>query len=178
MALRLPGSISPNQHLCNQYQSFKQPFISPMSYFENIRKLVGNEPILLVRPSLLLFNEDQELLMVKHQEGIWGVPGGMMDLGESPQECLNREVFEELSIYLGPLQLIEVYAGKGLYNELPNGDKFHTLAIVYVARSYTGQIKPDPAEIHDIGFFDPLALPDNTSHFIQAKLPELLPLLK
>lgn len=34
------------------------------------------------------------------QFGMWGIPGGKMDEGESPREALSREIFEETGIII------------------------------------------------------------------------------
>jgi len=36
-------------------------------------------------------------------EGYWGTPGGRMESGETPEQAMRREIFEETGIEVGPL---------------------------------------------------------------------------
>jgi mutator protein MutT len=43
-------------------------------------------------------NEDGEVFVVKESPGFWGLPGGGLEHGETPEVCLRREFKEELGI--------------------------------------------------------------------------------
>ena len=58
-----------------------------MSYIKDLRKYVGHEPILTAGVGLLVFNNENEILMqLRTDYNQWGFPGGSMELGESFEE--------------------------------------------------------------------------------------------
>jgi 8-oxo-dGTP pyrophosphatase MutT (NUDIX family) len=46
----------------------------------------------------LLIRSDMKLLVVQESQGWWGLPGGGIDYGESPLDCIVRELHEELAL--------------------------------------------------------------------------------
>ncbi|MDO8594392.1 MAG: NUDIX hydrolase [bacterium] len=47
---------------------------------------------------LLLDETRTKFLVVREDNGRWELPGGGIDHGESPQECLRREIKEEMGL--------------------------------------------------------------------------------
>ena len=143
-----------------------------MGYIESIREMIGNSPIILVRPSILIINPQGEILLVKHQDDTWGVPGGLMELGETVEECAIREVEEEIGIRIRKLHLYGVFSGKELHAKLRNGHEYYNVVIGYFCTEYEGELAPDGVEVLDARFFQLNELPDKTNPFIQKKLRE------
>lgn len=149
-----------------------------MGYIEELRELVGNKPLILVRPSVAVINTYGQILLVKYQDHSWGIPGGLMDLGESVEECLRREAKEELNIDLGPLHLFGVFSGNELYTKLRNGHEYYNVIVGYICTEYSGDIKPDGEEVVEAKFYNLNEVPESTQPFIKEKLKELGPKLE
>jgi len=144
-----------------------------VGYIENLRKLIGHEPVILVRPSVVVINEFQEILLVQYRDKTWGIPGGMMELGESVEECAQRELKEEIGIEVKNLKLIEVLSGKQLYTKLNNGDVYYNVIIGYICTEFEGELKPDGIEVIEARFFNITELPKETDPLIKNRVHEI-----
>jgi mutator protein MutT len=60
----------------------------------------GKYPDAFYRVSVkaIIKNDVSEVLAVKEHTDAWELPGGGLNHGETPHECLKRELFEELTI--------------------------------------------------------------------------------
>lgn len=133
-----------------------------MGYVEKLRKEVGHRPLILVGSVVLVLNEDGEVLLQQRQEpyGKWGLLGGLMELGESPEETARREVFEEAGIKVNQLQLIDVFSGASYFIKLANGDEFQSVTVAYYTNSYEGTIAVNQEEAIELKFFPVTELPE------------------
>lgn len=139
-----------------------------MGYIEDIRRVVGNQPLILVGVAVAVINERGELLLQKRSDGIWGVPGGFMELGESTEEAGRREVLEETGIEVGKLELVGVFSGKQHFVKLPNGDEFYPVTIAYVTKEITqGILKADGKETIEAKFYKLNELPEGLNPLIK-----------
>lgn len=46
----------------------------------------------------LIFDKDKRFLLCKEESGLWEFPGGGLDFSESPQDCIKRELWEEMGL--------------------------------------------------------------------------------
>ncbi len=146
-----------------------------MGYIEELRKIVGSRPLNLAGVAVAVFNEQGQILLQQRQNGIWGVPGGFVELGESTEEAGRREVFEETGIEIGTLQLISVFSGKEFFVKLSNGDEFYPITIAYLCKDIKGGLlKADGIESLSVQFFDFDKLPENISPFIKKLIEQNL----
>ncbi|MGM2820122.1 NUDIX hydrolase [Bacillus cereus group sp. Bce001] len=148
-----------------------------MGYIEEIRKVVGSRLLNLAGVAVAVFNErgQIQILLQQRQNGIWGVPGGFVELGESTEEAGRREVLEETGVEIGTLQLISVFSGKEFFVKLPNGDEFYPITIAYLCKDIKGGLlKADGIESLSVQFFDFDKLPENISPFIKKLIEQNL----
>jgi ADP-ribose pyrophosphatase YjhB (NUDIX family) len=118
----------------------------------------------------VVLNDKNQVLLVKHKKlGKWIYPGGHLELDETPDECVVREIFEETTLKteiidtrnqslgdddIGVTVLHNPYAI--LCERIDKGDKdihFH-IDLIYICKIIGGQdICHDEKESDDIGFF-------------------------
>lgn len=101
-----------------------------MGYVEDLRKIVGTIPLILVDAVVIITDEENKILLQKqmhHPVGRYGLPDGLMELGESTIETAQREVYEETGLKVKNLNLIDVFSGKDNFIKAPNGINFMLL---------------------------------------------------
>ncbi|MBN2330124.1 MAG: NUDIX hydrolase [Candidatus Omnitrophica bacterium] len=57
----------------------------------------------------VVFSHDKILLVKERIDDAWTLPGGWADIGQSPKECVVREVMEESGYVVRALKLLAVY---------------------------------------------------------------------
>src|SRR5512142_640538 len=106
-----------------------------MDYVRELRQMIGHFPIILTGAAVLILNEREELLMLlRTDNGCWGVPGGIMELGEHLEETAARETLEEAGLRVHDLALFGVFSGPELTYQYPNGDMTYNVIVVYFTR--------------------------------------------
>jgi ADP-ribose pyrophosphatase YjhB (NUDIX family) len=56
-----------------------------------------------------VFRDEAILLVKERQDGLWTLPGGWADVGESPSEAVVREVYEESGYHTRAVKLLALY---------------------------------------------------------------------
>lgn len=108
------------------------------SYVEYIRKFVGSCPIILTGASVIVRNSQRHVLFQQRSDnGLWSLPGGMLEMGESLEEAAKREVMEEVGIVVTQLSLIGIVSGKGCQYVYPNGDEVWNVTTVFESEPTT-----------------------------------------
>ena len=65
----------------------------------------------------VIVNEDKILIAQRAKDGFWEFPGGKIDEGESPMECVVREMKEELNIDIEVKKFLGII--EGVYRGIP-----------------------------------------------------------
>ena len=113
-----------------------------MNYVKELRELVGQRPLILVGGVALILNDKDEVLLQQRNERRkrWGLPGGLMEPGESTEETAIRESFEETGLTIRNLALFKLYSGKEFFTKADNGDEFYSVTTAYVTKEYEGEL--------------------------------------
>ncbi len=108
-----------------------------------------------------MLNEQDEVLLQKRHDGGWGLPGGLMDLGESFEQVAKREVFEETGLVVKDLKLLNVFSGSEHYLKVSNGDELYSVTAVYYTKNVMGEMKIDYSESEKMQYFPTSDLPND-----------------
>lgn len=110
------------------------------------------KPQLSIGAFATIFNANGEILCIKQNYGPrnWTTPGGKSDANESPDATVLREVQEEVGLRVKVLALSSVY-----WKQYANDVVFSFVCDAMPQ----GQIKHDPAEVSEYGYFPADALP-------------------
>lgn len=147
-----------------------------LSYIEWVRSRVGKRKIILCFASVVLFDE-QGAVLLQHRTDfdVWGLPGGIQELGESIVECAHRELAEETGLTAGTLRLVGIYSEPRYDTVYPNGDQVQQYTLCFTGRCQGGEMRPDGLETSEQRFFAPDEIPyDDLSSFYRAMIGDPL----
>lgn len=100
----------------------------------------------------VLFDPSGAVVLALNDRGEWELPGGRLEVGETPELCVAREFEEELGVKVEAISLIDTY----LFEVIPGKHVF----IVTYACKLMGSYRPVVSHEHDrIESFRPDALP-------------------
>ena len=103
------------------------------------------------------------------EAGCWGLPGGKIDLFETAEDAMRREVAEELGIVVGAADLL------CFVDQIDRAAGTHWVAPVYRVRRFTGTpSNREPAKHDGPAWFALDALPDALTTPTRAAIKVLL----
>lgn len=111
--------------------------------------------------------DDQNRILLVHQtykDKHWSLPGGKVEDDESCWDAARRELYEEINLEAGEIELSGIY-----YMSHRNGYIY-----VFRTREYTGEIKVDGVEIDEYGFFDIDNLPRPITNFTVERIRDVI----
>jgi len=142
--------------------SSPSPGSSESSTWSAIRARVGSAPLILPGATALIREPRGRILLVRRKDsGLWSLPGGLLELGESLAATVMRETEEETGLRVEPARIRGVFGGHRVV--FPNGDILYPIATWFECDPRPGSPRPDGREISQVDFFDPSDLPDMVS---------------
>ena len=84
--------------------------------------------------------QNKILLTCRADNGLWCLPGGAIDPGESVVEACAREVWEETGLRVRIGKLIGVYSNPHPLVEYVDGNRFQLVALIFEAQPISGEL--------------------------------------
>jgi len=127
----------------------------PMSeYIRDLRSKIGTTVLEIPTVSVLTFDEQRRVLLVRHAEGNdWTTPGGMIEPYETPSDAAVREMWEETGLHVALTRIIGVFGGPVCTSTYANGDRLAWVSTVFGANPIGGTLKPDGQETLEVRYF-------------------------
>jgi len=119
-----------------------------------IGERIGKNGHLGVGCSASIFDLKREKVLLIHRadNGMWAVPGGYMEAGESFSEACKREVNEETGLSVRVKRLVGVYTSPNLLLEYPDGNKWQLVILHFEAEIVDGELQASD-EATEFGYF-------------------------
>jgi ADP-ribose pyrophosphatase YjhB (NUDIX family) len=144
------------------------------SYLGQLRALVGDRTLLFVGARAVVRDDEGRLLLIRRSDnGMWALPAGAMELGESIVDCAVREVREETGLVALKTTPFAVYSGPAYTFTNMYGDTYQLFMTAFRVDNWDGELLKETDETIDAGFFAPDELPMLPSHVLAETLDDL-----
>lgn len=123
-------------------------------YMRNLRAKLGSQLLEIPSVSILVFDDRDRVLLVKHGDvNAWTTPGGAVDPEERLADAAVREMWEETGLHVELVGVLGVYGGPEFTTTYSNGDVVSFVMIVFEGRTLGGTLRPDGQETLDLAWF-------------------------
>ncbi len=107
----------------------------------------------------VVFNDQRRVLLAQRTDnGLWCLPGGHVDLGETLEKACLRELFEETGLRGEVIRLIGIYSDPENSLHIAQGPEWHTIRVSFLCQVVGGTITSS-SETSEIRYFDLDQLP-------------------
>ena len=142
------------------------------AHLEPLRAPVFSRPTpLAVGDGAVIDDAGRILLIQRADNHKWAMPGGALEVGETPAQGVQREVLEETGISCQAVALIGAHDSR-LWGTVSRHHLYH---FTFLCRPDPGEAIPDPShamEILDLGWFEADELPQDIDPGHISRLPQ------
>ena len=131
--------------------------LAEADYIKSLRRAIGSRKIILNCAGALVAKDGKLLFQKRSDNGLWGLPGGLLELNETFAEAAVREVREETGLEIRLVSFLGIFHNHDMM--WPNGDRAHTVGAYFTAEIVGGELRVD-AESLELRFFAADEIPD------------------
>jgi ADP-ribose pyrophosphatase YjhB (NUDIX family) len=73
-------------------------------------------------------------------KGYWSLPGGVLEVGETLQDGIRREVLEETGLEVAPVEIAEVF--ERIMRDEAGRAEYHYVLVDFICRPKRGSLRP------------------------------------
>jgi ADP-ribose pyrophosphatase YjhB (NUDIX family) len=144
--------------------------------FEEVKREFVEDNWLHMSPAAgaeALIVRDEKIMLIKRTDnGLWAVPGGLVEVGETLAEAAERELSEETGVHGQVTKLLGIFDSR-LWHSKTKAHLYHAVFLVEAV-----DLMPKPSiEATEIGFFGEKELPD-LSYGHEHRVPLLFKILR
>ncbi|WP_026269744.1 NUDIX domain-containing protein [Salinispora arenicola] len=119
---------------------------------------------LVVAVTVFVQDDQGRVLLIRRSDnGLWALPGGAQDVGESTAQAATREVQEETGLNVEPIKISGIYSDPAHVIAYDNGEVRQEFSICLRARTISGKIRTSN-ESTEVRWVEPAAIDDLPIH--------------
>ncbi|MFE0426871.1 NUDIX domain-containing protein [Streptomyces sp. NPDC058953] len=134
------------------------------SYVWQLRQSVGSRLLLVPGAQVLLTDPDGRVLFQQRADnGLWEIPAGACEEGGDFTDTAVRELKEETGLLVRREDLVPFgsLSDPALHTlTYPNGDVMHSFALLFTARTWSGELNPGRDEVVRTAWHHPDEAPE------------------
>jgi ADP-ribose pyrophosphatase YjhB (NUDIX family) len=143
----------------------------PPEEIEPLRATIFARPTPLAVGDAAVIDDAGHILLVRRADnGCWAMPGGALEVGETPAEGVLREALEETGVHCRVVALVGVFDSRFCGTVSPH----HMYQFTFLCRPLDGQRSEPPShaqEVLETGWFTEGALPENLDPGHRSRIP-------
>ncbi len=122
-------------------------------FVQTVMGIIFRHP--LTGTSIIPILPDGQIVLIRRRDnGLWGLPGGMVEWGEDVTTSVQRELTEETG-----LELVKIRRLVGVYSAPDRDPRIHSICIVVEVEAQGEMQVQDTLEIMEVQAFPPHLLP-------------------
>ncbi|HSM56218.1 MAG TPA: NUDIX hydrolase N-terminal domain-containing protein [Candidatus Sulfomarinibacteraceae bacterium] len=144
----------------------------PLESMEALRAPIFSRPTPFVAGDGAVIDETGRILLVRRADnGRWAMPGGALEVGETPAEGVVREVLEETGVKCRATVLAGIHDSRLCHSQTRH-HLYHLLFLCHPLEEQPRQRASHANEVLEVGWFEENQLPDDLDPGHVTRIPE------